>query len=257
VKVGYVQFRPKFGDKEYNGSKMIDMASTLDAEVIVFPELANTGYVFKSKEEIVTLAEPYDGPSIKRMQEFSKRKGALLAFGFAERFGDVFYNSAAVVTPEGEVKIYRKVHLFNEEKVYFNRGDKFFTFTWHDTVFGVMICFDWIFPEAMRSLALMGAQIVLHPANLVLPYCQDAMVTRCIENRVFEITANRIGVDLGVRCTMTRKITAPGGIVLHRATKTKEEALAVDIDPGLALQKSINSYNDLFKDRLPSAYELS
>jgi len=64
---------------------MIDMASTLDAEVIVFPELANTGYVFKSKEEIVTLAEPYDGPSIKRMQEFSKRKGALLAFGFAER----------------------------------------------------------------------------------------------------------------------------------------------------------------------------
>jgi len=96
VKVGYVQFRPKFGDKEYNVSKMIDMASTLDAEVIVFPELANTGYVFKSKEEIVTLAEPYDGPSIKRMQEFSKRKGALLAFGFAERFGDVFYNSAAV-----------------------------------------------------------------------------------------------------------------------------------------------------------------
>jgi len=115
VKVGYVQFRPKFGDKEYNVSKMIDMASTLDAEVIVFPELANTGYVFKSKEEIVTLAEPYDGPSIKRMQEFSKRKGALLAFGFAERFGDVFYNSAAVVTPEGEVKIYQKVHLFNEE----------------------------------------------------------------------------------------------------------------------------------------------
>lgn len=257
MKVGYVQFRPKFGDKEYNVSKMIDMASTLDAEVIVFPELANTGYVFKSKEEIAALAEPYDGPSIKRMQEFSKRKGALLAFGFAERFGDVFYNSAAVVTPEGEVKIYQKVHLFNEEKLYFNRGDKFFTFTWHDTVFGVMICFDWIFPEAMRTLALMGAQIVLHPANLVLPYCQDAMVTRCIENRVFEITANRIGVERGLKFTGASQITAPGGIVLHRAAKTKEEALVVDIDPGLALQKSINSYNDLFKDRLPSAYKLS
>jgi len=62
---------------------------------------------------------------------------------------------------------------------------------------------------------------------------------------VFEITANRIGVERGLKFTGASQITAPGGIVLHRATKTKEEALAVDIDPGLALQKSINSYNDL------------
>jgi len=100
-----------------------------------------------------------------------------------------------------------------------------------------MICFDWIFPEAMRTLALMGAQIVLHPANLVLPYCQDAMVTRCIENRVFEITANRIGVERGLKFTGASQITAPGGIVLHRATKTKEEALAVDIDPDWLCRK--------------------
>jgi len=53
---------------------MIDMASTLDAEVIVFPELANTGYVFKSKEEIVTLAEPYDGPSLRECRSFPREK---------------------------------------------------------------------------------------------------------------------------------------------------------------------------------------
>lgn len=257
MKVGYVQFKPKFGDKEYNVSKMIDMASALDAQVIVFPELANTGYVFRSNDEVAALAESSDGPSITKMQEFSKKKQALITFGFAEREGDSFYNSAAVLTPEGHVRVYRKVHLFNEEKLYFQRGEKFFTFTWREIVFGVMICFDWIFPEAMRTLALMGAQVVLHPANLVLPYCQDAMVTRCIENRVFEITANRVGTERGLKFTGASQITAPGGLILHRGTRTKEEAVAVEIEPELALQKSINNFNDLFKDRLPIAYKLS
>jgi len=88
---------------------------------------------------------------------------------------------------------------------------------------------------------------VLHPANLVLPYCQDAMVTRCIENRVFEITANRIGVERGLKFTGASQITAPGGIVLHRATKLRRKHWRLTLDPGLALQKSINSYNDLFQ----------
>jgi predicted amidohydrolase len=254
MKVGYVQFRPRFGDKSYNLTKMTDLASYLDADVIVFPELATTGYVFKSEQELSILAEPADGPSIKYMSEFSKEKNVLVAFGFAERDGKTLYNSAAVITPEGETMIYRKVHLFNEEKRFFSRGNRFFTFSWKDVRFGVMICFDWIFPEAMRTLSLMGAQVVLHPANLVLPYCQDAMVTRCIENRVFTITANLMGVERGLKFTGRSQITAPGGVIVHRGLKTREEAFQVEIDPNEALNKRINLYNDLFQDRLPEAY---
>ncbi|WP_018963556.1 nitrilase-related carbon-nitrogen hydrolase [Coprothermobacter platensis] len=257
MKIGYVQFKPRFGDKAYNISKMVQMGEQLDADVIVFPELANTGYVFKHQKELEQLSEPMDGPSVQTMQELAIKKNALVTFGFAEHYNGSFYNSAAAITPDGQVRVYRKVHLFNEEKRFFRRGTEFFTFEWRETIFGMIICFDWMFPEAMRTLTLMGAQVILHPANLVLPYCQDAMITRCIENRVFEVTANRVGMERGLKFTGMSQITAPGGVVLHRGTKSKEEAVAVDIDPKQALEKRINRYNDLIKDRFPEAYRMN
>ncbi|NPV87949.1 beta-ureidopropionase [Coprothermobacteraceae bacterium] len=256
MRVGYVQFKPKFGDKEYNTKRMMELASTLDADVIVFPELANTGYVFKTQEEVNDLAETAEGPTVMAMKDFAKEKGSLLTFGFAERDGDSVYNSAATVTPEGNVYIYRKVHLFNREKLFFESGSEFFTFEWRGVTFGMMICFDWMFPESMRTLALMGAQVILHPANLVLPYCQNAMVTRCLENMVFEVTANRIGTERGLKFTGMSQITAPRGVILHRGTKTTEEAVAVEINPDLAQNKKINDFNDVLADRNPRAYRL-
>ncbi|MFO0767873.1 MAG: nitrilase-related carbon-nitrogen hydrolase [Nitrospiraceae bacterium] len=89
---------------------------------------------------------------------------------------------------------YRKTHLFFEETLFFDPGDSGFQ-VWDvgGAKVGVMICFDWFYPESARTLALMGADIIAHPSNLVLPHCPDSMVTRCLENRVFSITANRIG----------------------------------------------------------------
>jgi len=124
---------------------------------------------------------------------------------------------------------------------------------------GIMICFDWFYPEAARTLALKGAEILCHPSNLILPHCPDAMVTRCLENRVFSVTANRIGQEeRGGKQALTfigkSEVVSPGGKILHRAQPDKEELTVVDIDVTEARDKRLNPYNDLFRDRQPHLY---
>jgi len=92
--------------------------------------------------------------------------------------------------PDGVIGIYRKTHLFSEEKLYFTPGNTGFR-VWETGIcrIGIMICFDWFFPESMRSLTLQGAEVIAHPANLVLPHCPGAMPVRCLENGVYAVTA--------------------------------------------------------------------
>ncbi len=122
-----------------------------------------------------------------------------------------------------------------------------------------MICFDWIFPEAARTLTLKGADIICHPANLVLPYCQNAMVTRCLENRVFAITTNRIGSEKrnGSELTFTgaSQITGCSGEILHRAQIDEEKACVIEIDAQLARNKNITENNNILTDRRLKMYE--
>jgi predicted amidohydrolase len=123
-----------------------------------------------------------------------------------------------------------------------------------------MICFDWIFPEAARTLALQGAQVIVQPSNLVLPYCQKTMVSRSIENRVFTVTANRVGREKRGSDDFTftggSQITSFNGDVLSTAPADKPFAAVVEIEPVKALSKKINDFNDLFKDRRPEFYSL-
>ncbi len=145
---------------------------------------------------------------------------------------DKFYNSAVLTGPEGFIGVYRKTHLYFEENLYFTPGDTGFR-VWDTKAgrIGIMICFDWFFPEAMRTLALSGADIVAHPSNLVLPYCPDSMPLRCLENRVFAITANRTGTEnrkegSSLRFIGKSEIVSPEGEILVRAPEA-EEALMV------------------------------
>ena len=123
-----------------------------------------------------------------------------------------------------------------------------------------MICFDWIFPESIRSLALLGADVIAHPANLVLPYCQSAMITRCLVNRVFAITANRIGTEKRGEDNFTftggSQITSARGEALSSAPKKEIYSDFVDIDIEQSRNKVLNDYNDIFKDRRPDLYKL-
>jgi predicted amidohydrolase len=122
-----------------------------------------------------------------------------------------------------------------------------------------MICFDWLFPESARCLALDGADILLHPSNLVLPYCQDAMRTRCLENRVFAVTANRCGAEEGrgeqLRFTGSSQVTGPRGEVLSRAPEHREHLEVLEIDLAQARDKRVTPRNDLFASRQPDTYD--
>ena len=121
----------------------------------------------------------------------------------------------------------------------------------------MLICWDWIYPEAMRTLALKGAQVILHSANLVTPYCPDAMKTRAIENRVFVVTADRAGdeirSDKNFHFIGKSQVVAPNGDILVRVN---EETCTrhVEIEPEDSLNKRMNIHNDLFLDRRADIY---
>ena len=261
MKAGFYQFAPAFGKKDENIKKVLSVLSDTEADLIVLPEFFATGYQFISKDEVAELSEPVpEGYTTQLLSELSRQKGIYIAAGLPERNGDRFFNSAVLIGPGGVVGVYRKTHLFFEEKLFFSPGDTGFR-VWDTEIgrVGIMICFDWFFPESMRVLALMGAEIIAHPANLVLPYCPAAMPVRCLENRVYGVTANRIGEEnrkegQSLRFIGQSLIASPEGGVLVKATENEEVLLLADINPELARNKSLTSFNDIFNDRRPEMY---
>lgn len=262
MRAGVVQFRPEFGDVEGNLEKLLSMIAAEDADLFVLPELALSGYLFESRDEALSLSQDPLGDDFRDVAALAAARSATIVLGFAERAGDRLYNSSILIPPDGEASVYRKVQLFHNEKTIFEPGDRPPAVVEVGGVrLGMMICFDWIFPEVARTLALKGADILCHSTNLVLPFCQDAMVTRCIENRVFAATSNRVGTEsrAGSELTFTGRsqVVAPRGEILTRAEVEGEGVFVVEIDPMLARDKAITSTNDVLGDRRPGLYELS
>ncbi len=258
---GYIQSSPEFGKRESNFEQVRRLARGIRADLLVLPELFATGYAFTSREEARALGETVHGPTAAFLRKLAADTGGAVAAGFPELEGDNLYNSAMLVTASGVLGVYRKVHLFARETELFTPGNRpFAVFRLPEAVVGLMVCFDWIFPEAARSLALLGAQVIAHPANLVLPYCQEAMKTRCLENRVFAVTANRIGRERrgeeDLVFTGMSQITGCSGEVLYRAHADTIEIKTLDIDPNTANDKRVTRYNDILADRRPWLYHL-
>jgi predicted amidohydrolase len=197
------------------------------------------------------------------MLKYAHSKKSYLVFGIAEKQGNKLFNSAVLIGPEGYIGNYRKSHLFYEEKLFFSPGDTGFNvFDIGIAKLGIMICYDWWFPEAARTLALQGADIICHPANLVLTGCHKAMQTRSLENAVYSITANRIGAEARdgkeeLKFTGKSQIVDPAGQVVLSLDNDKEGIAAVDIDVERARDKSITSLNDRFVDRRPDLYRIT
>ena len=261
MRIGYLQSAPVFGDVKRNLDQVVARLERAEADLIVLPELFASGYQFVSPEEVHELSEPVPGgATTKTLTDLARSRGMVIVAGLPERYGSRYFNSAIIVGPTGFIGCYRKVHLFFEETLYFTPGDTGFQ-VWDigPAKLGVMVCFDWFYPESARTLALQGADIIAHPSNLVLPHCPDAMVTRCLENRVFSVTANRIGKESrGGKPPLTfigqSEVVTPRGQILHRAGRDQEELMVVDIEPAEARTKRLNQYNDLFEDRRSSVY---
>jgi len=260
VRVAVVQNDPLFGERSRNIADALALMSASPADVYVLPELFATGYNFADRSEAAALAEPFaSGETYDAMQSFARQHHAVVVYGFPEQSGDAVFNSAALIAPDGLSGLYRKIHLFDREKLLFMPGDLPFK-VW-DTTFGkigVMVCFDWYFPESARTLTLRGAQLLAHPSNLVLPNCPDSMPVRCRENRVFAATANRVGTEErgGVKLTYIgqSQITGARGEILARASLDHAEVLVRELDLNLADDKRLAGHNDLIGDRRPEFY---
>ncbi len=256
-----VQTDPIFGEVQTNIERALALIPDA-VELAVLPELFASGYQFKDRNELSSLAESIpDGPTCQALATQASATGTTLVAGLPERDGDKLYNSAVLVRPDGSVEKYRKTHLFWDEKLIFDPGDLGFpVFEACGTTVGLMICFDWLFPEATGTLARRGARIICHPSNLVLSHCPNAMPVRALENRVFTITANRVGTehrtDTVLRFIGRSIIASPRAERLAECGPLSAEARTAILDLDLC-DPQLTPRNNVFTDRRPEFYDQS
>lgn len=248
--VGFFQMNPVILEVETNVDAACGALERVTADLMVLPEFFHTGYAFESMGEVRRVAEPIPGYSTEKLQEIARDKDMVIVSGICERDKDTYYNSAAYISGDS-ITTYRKVHLFLDEKNFFTPGNEFLVV---DSI-GVMICFDYFFPESARSLMLKGARLIAHPSNLILPYCPDAMVLRSLENRVFSVTCNRVGDERGLTFIGQSQIIDSKGNILYRAG-TAEEVVTREINLEDADLKYVTRRNHVLQDRNPHAYRI-
>jgi predicted amidohydrolase len=261
MNIAVVQNNPVFGEKYKNISDLLKTMDSVKAELYILPEMAYTGYQVVSKEEAAAIADKIDSDNIMRFVEWSKTHDSAVIFGFPEAAEDgKIYNSSLFVTPEGDRHIYRKSHLFYKEKIFYVPGNTgFFVNDWRGVKIGQAICFDWYFSESFRTLALLGADLIAHCTNIVMPYFQRAAFARAIENKVYIATSNRIGTEErdGEKLTYTGEsvIVDPLGNYLVDAPSDTTGVFTAKIDTKLSRNKKLNDFNDVIGDRRTIFYK--
>lgn len=270
MKLGVAQFTPIFRDIDANVTRILDIIRTTDADVIVFPELATSGYFFHSAEEAGPYTLDIDDAPLAVIQNAAKENGRVVVCGFAERGATALYNSALLAGPDIATTIYRKTHLFYRENEVFKPGDTGFPVVHIGHLncnLGMMICYDWRFPESARTLALKGADVIAAPSNLVTHVWRKAMPVRALENKVYLAVANRSGTETNNEESVTFNgdsvIYDYNGDVLASANAYNAEdasnhhdgVLIAEIDPAATRSKMINLFNDIISDRRPHLYD--
>jgi predicted amidohydrolase len=254
------------GEPSANLERGLALMKQAAADLIVLPELSNSGYNFQSPDELDAIAEEIPGgPTLTAWMRASRETGTWIIGGLAERAGGVYFNTAVAVGPEGLVARYRKAHLYGNEPRWFQPGDTPFpVFRVGEAVVGMMICFDWAFPEAARVLALQGADLICVPANIAAgkgypeSYAHPGMVARSVENRVFSILTNRVGCEgegpERLRYVGRSQVVGPDGSILASGGEADECAMAVEVDLSEAKDKRLRGISEMFAIRRPDLY---
>lgn len=264
LRIGLLQFAPRLGEREANLDAIAAGLESAVADLFVLPELATSGYALPGRDRARALAERADGdsPGLRFLQALAEAKDAGLIVGMPLLEGEALYNAAALIRPGAPPLFYRKLHLFYREAELFAPGDRPPAVArFRGLRIGTMICFDWIFPEMARLLALAGADLIAHPSNLVLPgFAQAAMVTRCVENGVFGVTCNRVGQERypdekgALDFTGLSQVIDPRGRRLLQLDEAESRCAVLDIDPTAARDKWITPRNHVLDDRRPEHY---
>ncbi|MDW8074271.1 MAG: nitrilase-related carbon-nitrogen hydrolase [Bacteroidota bacterium] len=264
MQIAVVQMQPQYGNIHANVNRVCELLSRADAAVVVFPELALSGYFFTDREQLRNVALELNSPALQTIEQVATAQRKVAIVGFPEQAGERIYNSAVLYDGCGGSYIYRKTHLFYRERLVFDEGDTGFfviAIDWLDVRIGMMICYDWRFPEAARTLALQGADVIVCPSNLVTHVWRMAMPVRALENKVYVAVANRIGKETQGEETLEfnghSAIYGYNGTLLAELPSDTEGIAVASIEPALTRSKSFNQFNDIFADRRPWAYRLS
>ncbi|UVJ45617.1 nitrilase family protein [Pseudomonas sp. LS1212] len=268
IHVACCQVAPKVGDLAYNRKlteRAIRTAASRGAQVVVLPELAQSGYVFADRAEALALAETPEGPTLCLWQALARELEIVIVGGFCERLADDgLANSAAMIDARGLRAVYRKAHLWDAENAIFSAGDAAPPVV--ETVFGrigMMICYDLEFPEWVRLPALAGAELLCAPVNW--PDGPRPLTERPAEvvrvqanasvNRMFIAACDRHGHERGVGWVQGSVIVDADGYPVTGPTELGgEQVLLATLNLAEARNKRISDRNDLHRDRRPRLY---
>ena len=268
VVVACCQIHPKVGEIEYNrkiATEAIRDAARQNAQVIVLPELAQSGYVFEDTQEALRIAETQEGKTIQQWVSLAKELNVVIVAGFCEKLNkQQVANSAVLVDPTGIRAIYRKVHLWDNEKNIFIRGDQPPPVI--QTPFGriaVVICYDLEFPEWIRLPALQQADLLCAPVNW--PDAPRPAAERPTEivrvqanasvNRMYIAACDRYGKERGVDWVGGSVVVDADGFLLASAFGKKDrQIILAKINISEARNKWISEHNHVQNDRLPELY---
>lgn len=270
MKIAGVQMNVSLMDKEHNLSHIIEKmneTASKGANLTVFPECALTGYCFANLEEAIPYAESIPGPSTQKLQQVCRELNQSIVIGMLEltEQKQSVYNAAVLITPDGILGNYRKIHLpFLGVDRFATPGDREFDVYNHPQVnIGLNICYDSAFPESSRAMSLLGADLITLPTNW--PSGAECMAEhginmRAMENGIYYCAINRVGLERGFQFIGKSSICAPSGETLAYSSGTDEEILYANIDPIIARNKRVDRVPDLhvidrLADRRPEMYK--
>ena len=269
VKIAGLQMEPKILDKERNLARcleLIELTAGEGARLIVLPECALTGYRFSSLEEALPVAEPIPGPGTDKLMAACRKLNVYVVVGLLEKDGDKCYNTAVLLGPSGLLGKHRKLHLpYLGVDRFLNRGD--LPLTVYDTEVGKIgmgICYDLMFAEHSRVLALQGADLLVFPSSwpqVRNVYLDCIVPARAIENHVFCVAVNRVGEERGTQFPGRSKIAHYFGRSLAEGKPNQEDILYAEVEPAEARQKRRvvtpgEHEVDVINDRRPEFYGL-
>lgn len=274
MKVGIAQLAidplpERVKDNRRQAAAVIGRLFDAGADLVLLPELSHLGYFPPSPQVMATLSEDLGGESVTLWHDLARQYQGYIVGGMLERGADGIYNAAVLVGPGGIVATYRKVHLFDWEKTWLLPGNRWVTAYLKDldVTVGLLICYDLRFPEAVRRLAMMGADVVLVPTTWtsvgkpllwdVQGYClqNHVAIAHAYCHRLAMVCADRVGSENGITFLGASIAVEPSGMVAAGplpGTSPAEKVVAVD--EKAAREKGVGRFNHLIDDRRVELY---
>lgn len=262
MRLAVIQMNSRAAARDENlcrACEFIDQAASAGATLLLLPEFFNVEYFPQFRDyKYMDYAEADDGPTQTRIREKARQHGVhIVSTIFEVARPGLYYDTAMLIAPDGEiVGKYRKVHpaaLLSLEKIYFRGGSSFPVFRVGEWRVGISTCYDNLFPESCRSLALAGAELILAPyATPIDDPWENFLTTRALENGVYFAACNHVGQEGEWRMSGKSMIIDPRGKILQQASGTEEQILVLDIERGQVIQARRRF--PLFRDRRPDAY---